>query len=506
MQIARRALPRLLILVPVALALWMAAGCSSGNAGTPAGTSCQPTLDSIRTQIFDKSCTLSGCHSGSTPAAAMDLGAADLEKLLVNAPAGTCTGIRVVPGHPEQSLLWQKLYSDKPPCGAPMPLGSHLPASELACIRDWIKNLPAGDAGPGCEQCGGTTCVDLQTDTTHCGACDVACPNGSACNAGSCSCSGNLTACGSACVDLEADAKNCGKCGQACPSGALCSAGQCVCPSGLDVCGSACTDTQSDAANCGGCGKSCASGQVCLLGACAAGCGSLTQCGSSCVDTKTSSSNCGACGKKCSLGASCVNGTCACPAGTSDCGGTCINTYSDPSNCGACGKACSSGLVCQAGKCSCANGGSPCGGKCVDTNSDLSNCGGCGVTCGAGQTCTSGKCTCGATGSVSFANQIQPIFSSSCALAGCHKGVKPAEGLNLSAGNAYKNLVGVASKECSGGRLRVAPGDPSQSYIINKLMGVSLCFGTQMPKTGTKLPQSQIDLIGSWICSGAPNN
>lgn len=161
--------------------------------------------------------------------------------------------------------------------------------------------------------------------------------------------------------------------------------------------------------------------------------------------------------------------------------------------------------MCQAGKCACSNGGILCGTTCVDTSTDANNCGGCSVVCGAGQTCVSGKCTCGSTSSVSFSSQIQPIFSASCALAGCHAGIKPAEGMKLSTGNAYASIVNVASVECSG-RLRVAPGDPSQSYVMNKLMGVSLCYGTQMPKTGAKLPQSQIDLIGSWICNGAPNN
>ncbi len=56
--------------------------------------------------------------------------------------------------------------------------------------------------------------------------------------------------------------------------------------------------------------------------------------------------------------------------------------------------------------------------------------------------------------------------------------------MNLCAGDAYKNLVNVASKECSGGSLRVALEDPSQSYVMNELLGVSLYFGTQMPKVG----------------------
>lgn len=87
---------------------------------------------------------------------------------------------------------------------------------------------------------------------------------------------------------------------------------------------------------------------------------------------------------------------------------------------------------------------------------------------------------------------------------GCHSGKVPGGGMDLTAGAAYQNLVGVASTECSG-KVRVAAGDPSNSYLVNKLVGYSICSGTKMPKTG-KLAQSDLDLISGWICSGAPDN
>jgi hypothetical protein len=81
----------------------------------------------------------------------------------------------------------------------------------------------------------------------------------------------------------------------------------------------------------------------------------------------------------------------------------------------------------------------------------------------------------------------------------------PAQGLNLSAGMAYADLVGVAASECSDGRQRVLKGDAVKSYLIQKLTGTNMCSGTPMPKTGS-LSGSQVALIGSWICAGAPNN
>ncbi len=42
---------------------------------------------------------------------------------------------------------------------------------------------------------------------------------------------------------------------------------------------------------------------------------------------------------------------------------------------------------------------------------------------------------CGAPALVSFANEIQLIFSNSCAFSGCHGGASPAMGMNLTAGH-----------------------------------------------------------------------
>jgi hypothetical protein len=66
--------------------------------------------------------------------------------------------------------------------------------------------------------------------------------------------------------------------------------------------------------------------------------------------------------------------------------------------------------------------------------------------------------------------------------------------------------VGVATNQCSGKRLLVDPGSPSTSYVMQKLLKVDICIGTQMPKAGEFLPSDELALIASWICVGAPNN
>lgn len=70
---------------------------------------------------------------------------------------------------------------------------------------------------------------------------------------------------------------------------------------------------------------------------------------------------------------------------------------------------------------------------------------------------------------------------------------------------AFDELVGMDSEQCSGKKLVVA-GDPSASYLINKLLGQGMCSGTAMPKADMRLPRSDIDEISAWICAGAPRD
>jgi mono/diheme cytochrome c family protein len=106
-------------------------------------------------------------------------------------------------------------------------------------------------------------------------------------------------------------------------------------------------------------------------------------------------------------------------------------------------------------------------------------------------------------------SQIQAsVFTPICS--GCHNGSNPPSGAlpgsqDLRTGNSFASLVGVASHE-QPGVLRVKPGDPANSYIIQKLQGSPGITGTRMPFGGPYLDQATIDQIASWIASGAPNN
>jgi mono/diheme cytochrome c family protein len=90
----------------------------------------------------------------------------------------------------------------------------------------------------------------------------------------------------------------------------------------------------------------------------------------------------------------------------------------------------------------------------------------------------------------------------------CHtaSGRTPAGGLNLTSGNAYAALVGVSSGQRPG-VLRVAAGDPDNSYLVRKLEGGPDITGTRMPRgTGPFLTQGQMLVLRRWIANGARND
>jgi len=85
----------------------------------------------------------------------------------------------------------------------------------------------------------------------------------------------------------------------------------------------------------------------------------------------------------------------------------------------------------------------------------------------------------------------------------CHSGAGAPEGLQLDAAHSYALLVGVPSAEVPS-VLRVDPGNPTASYLIQKLEDSSGIVGAQMPFGGPYLAQSTIDVIAQWITNGAP--
>jgi hypothetical protein len=245
--------------------------CSANSAGSTEtdAADCSADAESVQLEIFSEHCLGAPCHSGDSPAAGLDLESADLESRVVGVGSGTCAGwVRVVPGSPDESLLYVKVAGE-PPCGQPMPIGGDpLDEEQLGCIADWI----GGIEGVECETCGGDVCVEILSDAAHCGGCDQACPDAVACISGECECAGGGLLCG----------------------------GQCV-------------DAQSNPQHCGACDQGCVGNEVCLAGVCSGDCGVLTNCGGACVDPQADPNHCGDCDVGCGGGNSCVDGNCDCP-------------------------------------------------------------------------------------------------------------------------------------------------------------------------------------------------
>jgi hypothetical protein len=110
-----------------------------------------------------------------------------------------------------------------------------------------------------------------------------------------------------------------------------------------------------------------------------------------------------------------------------------------------------------------------------------------------------------------FSSIQRDIFNSTDAAGrrsctGCHGGTAPAAGLSLADGSSYGLLVNVASRN-KPGAIRVIPGDPDGSYLVQKLEGTPGIVGERMPRTGGPfLTPGQMLIIRRWIALGAPNN
>ncbi len=298
------------------------------------------------------------------------------------------------------------------------------------------------DAGcvPPLSQCG-ATCVDLTSDTAHCGACANECVSGAnsaaACVGGACQllCSPHFEDCDHAPANgCEADlstAANCAACGNVCPvANPICmsygASFACAptCAIGATMCGTSCVYTTSDPSHCGTCAISCPSanatpacyGGTCALVACNPGYGDCDHVvANGCeVNTTTSLLHCGACGNACPFGLSsrptCTAGACGltCTAGWQNCDlvpstGCETHTDVDVANCGTCANYCAlpnAASPCVAGRCTlgaCLTGygncdANPANGCETSFAYDPRHCGNCATVCPSGA-CSMGRCT-----------------------------------------------------------------------------------------------------------------
>ena len=96
------------------------------------------------------------------------------------------------------------------------------------------------------------------------------------------------------------------------------------------------------------------------------------------------------------------------------------------------------------------------------------------------------------------------IFTTGCAVSRCHSGTRPSGDLNLEAGKAHAQLVGVASAVNSG-QTRVVAGDAKNSLLATCLKGSVGRVG-RMPDRRPALSAANIATIEAWINAGAKND
>ena len=93
------------------------------------------------------------------------------------------------------------------------------------------------------------------------------------------------------------------------------------------------------------------------------------------------------------------------------------------------------------------------------------------------------------------------VFNVNCAVPGCHGGTGAQQGLRLDPGFSAGNLINVHSSQ-DPNLIRVIPGDPDGSFLIQKLDGTQT-VGSRMPDGGPYLTTATVNVIRQWIQNGA---
>ncbi|HEX6244068.1 MAG TPA: hypothetical protein VFZ61_24300, partial [Polyangiales bacterium] len=135
-----------------------------------------------------------------------------------------------------------------------------------------------------------------------------------------------------------------------------------------------------------------------------------------------------------------------------------------------------------------------------------------GSVCGEGKLCDGlARClSCGVNATSTYGLIQHAVFDSSrhgCTTSTCH-GSSPGQAqLNLAAGVSFEQLFAVPSTEST--KLRVDPGSPAESFLIEKLeaatLGTPVSAGGPMPAGGRPaVPPRQLTATRDWISAGAP--
>jgi mono/diheme cytochrome c family protein len=123
--------------------------------------------------------------------------------------------------------------------------------------------------------------------------------------------------------------------------------------------------------------------------------------------------------------------------------------------------------------------------------------------CGSGQMVSGGA----PRATVTLVQIQEQIFTPHCA--SCHVAGGSGPMPLTDASTSYASLVGVDpinSTARQAGKKRVMPGDPSRSFLMDKITGaMEFGEGDRMPQNAEQLSAAEIALIRRWIQAGAPS-
>jgi len=102
----------------------------------------------------------------------------------------------------------------------------------------------------------------------------------------------------------------------------------------------------------------------------------------------------------------------------------------------------------------------------------------------------------------------EQVFNVSCTAEACHSSVGRAGELVLEEGHSWDGLINHTPSNpvaAAAGAMRVMPGDPERSLLLNKLMpNLAAGEGRSMPYNAAPLPPETVEIIRAWIDAGAP--
>lgn len=97
-------------------------------------------LSDVERRLFATSCsTFSVCHGDGSPQKGMSLVAPTYATLVSQPSTEVPTRLRVVPGDPARSYLFEKISTDTPASGKRMPPDQPLDPAAIALVKAWIE-------------------------------------------------------------------------------------------------------------------------------------------------------------------------------------------------------------------------------------------------------------------------------------------------------------------------------------------------------------------------------